>query len=86
RSFGREMESSPLARDVIKTMISMARNLNFDCVIEGVESAEQLALLRSFGCNLAQGYLFSQPLPEDEVLPFIAARRDRSLPAERKIA
>ncbi|MCC0005907.1 MAG: EAL domain-containing protein [Methylobacteriaceae bacterium] len=86
RSFVREMESSPLARDVIKTMISMARNLNFDCVIEGVESAEQLALLRSFGCNLAQGYLFSQPLPEDEVLPFIAARRDRSLPAERKIA
>jgi len=86
RSFVHEMETSPLARDVVKTMISMARNLNFDCVIEGVETGEQLALLKSFGCNMAQGYLFSRPLLEEEVPPFIAARRELGLPLSRKIA
>lgn len=86
RSFVREMETSPLARDVVKTMISMARNLNFDCVIEGVETQEQLALLKSFGCNMAQGYLFSRPLAENEILPFIDARESLGLPAARRIA
>ncbi|MCC2108688.1 MAG: EAL domain-containing protein, partial [Hyphomicrobiales bacterium] len=84
--FVREMETSPLARDVVRTMISMARNLNFDCVIEGVETEEQLALLKTFGCSIAQGYLFSRPLPADQVAPFIAARRGIDLPLERKIA
>ncbi|HOP20416.1 MAG TPA: EAL domain-containing protein, partial [Amphiplicatus sp.] len=74
------------ARDVVRTMISMARNLNFECVIEGVETEEQLALLKTFGCSIAQGYLFSRPLPADKVAPFIAARRDIGPPLERKIA
>jgi len=86
RSFVREMETSPLARDVVKTMISMARNLNFDCVIEGVETGEQLAQLKAFGCNMAQGYLFSRPLQEADVLPFIAARESLGLPMARRIA
>jgi len=86
RSFVREMDTSPLARDVVRTMIAMARNLNFDCVIEGVETGEQFALLKSFGCDMAQGYLFSPPLAEAEVGPFIAARRQRGLPIARQSA
>ena len=86
RGFVNEMETNPLARDVVKTMITMARNLNFDCVIEGVETDEQLAQLKSFGCNMAQGYLFSRPLAESEVLGYVGARRDFALDAARKIA
>lgn len=84
RSFMQEMDSNPLARSVVKTMISMARELDFDCVIEGVETADQLAVLRSFGCSMAQGYLFSPPLPEDEVAAFIAARRAEPVAARRR--
>ncbi|MFT4097765.1 MAG: EAL domain-containing protein [Rhodoblastus sp.] len=74
RGFVHEMETDSRASDVVRTMISMARNLNFDCVIEGVETGEQLEQLRSFGCTMAQGYLFSRPLADSEVLPYVAAR------------
>ncbi len=86
RSFVREMEGSAVARDIVKTMIAMARNLQFDCVIEGVETREQLALLKSFGCNMAQGYLFSRPLSRDEAAAFIYARRALAPSTSRRLA
>jgi EAL domain-containing protein (putative c-di-GMP-specific phosphodiesterase class I) len=41
----------------------LARNLDIETTAEGVETAEHFALLRSAGCQLAQGYLFSRPVP-----------------------
>ncbi|MFV0280060.1 MAG: putative bifunctional diguanylate cyclase/phosphodiesterase [Rhodoblastus sp.] len=81
RSFVNEMETSPLACDIIKTMIGMARNLKLDCVIEGVETPEQYAQLKSFGCTVVQGYLFSKPLAESDVTAYIAARNTPGRPA-----
>ncbi|MFV0280383.1 MAG: EAL domain-containing protein, partial [Rhodoblastus sp.] len=81
RSFVNEMETSPLACDIIKTMIGMARNLKLDCVIEGVETPEQYAQLKSFGCTMVQGYLFSKPLAESDVTAYIAARNAPGRPA-----
>jgi EAL domain-containing protein (putative c-di-GMP-specific phosphodiesterase class I) len=45
----------------------MARSLNLKVVAEGVEQEGQLAFLRAQGCDELQGYLFSQPLPADEI-------------------
>jgi predicted signal transduction protein with EAL and GGDEF domain len=73
RSFVQEMEASALARDIVKTLITMCRNLNLDCVTEGIETEGQLRLLKSFGCTLAQGYLFSKPIPQPQVRAFLAA-------------
>jgi EAL domain-containing protein (putative c-di-GMP-specific phosphodiesterase class I) len=53
-------------------MIALIGSLNLHCVTEGVETSEQFDLLRKFGCNVVQGYLFSRPIPGDEVERFIA--------------
>lgn len=60
------MESSD-NQIIVKAAIGLARELNLDVVVEGVETAEQLKLLRSWGCRTIQGYYFSKPLPASEI-------------------
>ena len=54
-------------RVIVKAAISLAHALNLDVVVEGVETAEQLKLLRAWGCRTVQGYYFSKPLLAKEV-------------------
>jgi len=56
----------------------MARSLDIAVIAEGVERVEQLDLLKSFGCDLAQGFLFSKAVP--------AAEFTRQLGENRRIA
>ncbi len=58
-------------RQLVRAMINLAHNLHLEVVAEGVESAEQLALLRQFGCDQVQGYLISKPLPLAELARFL---------------
>lgn len=51
---------------IVETIISMAQHLNLNVVAEGVETAEQFALLKQQGCPAFQGYYFSRPLPAAE--------------------
>ena len=67
REFVRDIARNADHVALVKTMIDMARNLNMSVVAEGVEDEEQFALLRKFGCDEVQGYLFSPPLPPDAV-------------------
>lgn len=65
-SFIREMDRNPEDRTIVKTIIAMAHTLNIEVIAEGVERAEQMELLKSFGCDLAQGFLFSKAVPAEE--------------------
>jgi EAL domain-containing protein (putative c-di-GMP-specific phosphodiesterase class I) len=47
---------------LVEAIVAMAHSLNLQVVGEGVETAEQLAFLRSLGCDLIQGYYFSRPV------------------------
>lgn len=53
-------------RNILSSVIRMAKWLGLPVVIEGVETEEQVAFLRSIGCTVGQGYYFSQPLPIDK--------------------
>ena len=53
-------------------MIRLPHDLHIGTVAEGVE-AEQIPLLRLLGCDLAQGYYFSRPLPADDIFPLLQA-------------
>jgi EAL domain-containing protein (putative c-di-GMP-specific phosphodiesterase class I) len=50
-------------------------------VAEGVESPEQMALLRGFGCDQVQGFLVSKPLPVGELIDYLLQASDRPLVA-----
>lgn len=67
RSFVKEMSKSENDKDIISAMIAMAHSLNLKVIAEGVETIEQLAFLRSQRCDEMQGYLFSQPVPAEDV-------------------
>lgn len=67
RSFlqlGKEETDEELQKKVVlKHIIGMAQNLGLECIAEGVETVEQVALLKENNCYNAQGYLFDRPLP-----------------------
>lgn len=50
---------------IVASLVSTARSLGVRCLAEGVETAAQFAVLQDLGCDLAQGYLFSRPMPYD---------------------
>ena len=58
---------------MVKATIALARELGLKVVVEGVESIEQLTLLREWGCDLYQGFLGSAPLTHDQLSRFVAA-------------
>lgn len=59
---------------IVQTIIALGRSFGLEVIAEGVESAETLELLRSLGCDGAQGHHFSQPRPADELLDMLAGR------------
>ena len=67
RSFIAGMTSSAHNMTIVSTIISLAHSLNLKVVAEGVETKDQLQLLRLLRCDEMQGYLFSRPLPIEEV-------------------
>lgn len=71
RSFVGGMEQREENRKLVHAMINLAHNLNLEVVAEGVETEEQLALLRSFGCDQVQGYLISRPLPIEQLVEYL---------------
>ena len=68
------------AAAVLSSMIALARDLDRSFVIEGVETEREAMWLKQIGCDLAQGFYFSSPLPANEALKFIAShlRTDRA--------
>ena len=78
RSFMADLLVDKASRDIVKTIVDLCRNLNLDCIIEGVETADHVMILRTLGCRSMQGYHFSRPVPASEVgrlasPPFLAA-------------
>jgi diguanylate cyclase (GGDEF)-like protein len=74
-SFIREMDRNPEDQAIVKTIIAMAHTLNMEVIAEGVERTEQMEQLKSFGCDLAQGFLFSKAVPAAEFTRLLAENR-----------
>jgi diguanylate cyclase (GGDEF)-like protein/PAS domain S-box-containing protein len=74
RSFVEEIGQDTDGSVICDATIGLAHNLGLTVVAEGVETEAQLDYLRSRGCDLVQGYLFSRPIPAAEAEAFIRAR------------
>lgn len=74
-SFIRRIVDDPTPRALTRSSIHLARSLDLKVVAEGVETREQLEILRVLGCDIAQGNLYSRPLPGDRFIRFIHGAR-----------
>ncbi len=73
RAFVNGVASSKNDRALVRTIIAMGSSLGLDVVAEGVETVEQLKMLRHLGCAKAQGYLISHPVPAEAMRSTVAA-------------
>jgi diguanylate cyclase (GGDEF)-like protein len=73
-SFVSEMVADPDAAAIVVCTVQLARALRLRTVAEGAEDAETWAALRRAGCDLAQGYFLSRPLPAEQFDAWLAAR------------
>lgn len=71
RSFVLEAHQSADAETIIRTIINMSHELGFKVVGEGIENNAMVALLTSRGCDIGQGYFFSRPCPQPQILDWL---------------
>ena len=72
QSFVRDMDKNEDSRELVKSIISLGKNMKKKIVAEGVENIEEAQLLKELGCEMAQGFYFSKALPELEVVNFMS--------------
>jgi EAL domain-containing protein (putative c-di-GMP-specific phosphodiesterase class I) len=73
QSFVRDIPAQRADMEIVAAVISLAKNLRLDVLAEGVETETQLETLRRLDCEFAQGYLFSRPLPPEEIFRLLKA-------------
>ena len=78
RSFIQDIQTSSQDMEIVQAIIVMAHTLQLQVVTEGVETTEQLELLRHYGCDFIQGYLISRPV-ELDALPRVLEQLNTSL-------
>jgi EAL domain-containing protein (putative c-di-GMP-specific phosphodiesterase class I) len=74
------VEDAPTSADsalIVKSIIDLAHGLGLTVTAEGVETEDQLKLLRDLGCDVAQGYFVAQPLHPDELIPWLDQFEER---------
>jgi diguanylate cyclase (GGDEF)-like protein len=75
RSFVEKIAEPGGTRPIVATIVSLARCLRMRTVAEGVETQSQLEIIRELDCDLIQGFLFSRPLAEPDLLALLRAQR-----------
>src|SRR5882757_1499916 len=71
RSFVANIMADAQSRSIVDAVSRLSHSLGKSVVAEGVEDAQQLAAVSELGCDVAQGYLFSKPMPAEEVTGFL---------------
>lgn len=78
KSFVRDVAHNRTDAAIATAIISMGRSLNLSVIAEGVETEGQLDFLKKTQCDEVQGFLFSKPIPPDEVIEFMKNRRQET--------
>ena len=80
RSFVSDMSETSTSARLVRAIVQLAEDLGLQTVAEGVEAREQVTILLGLGCDRAQGFHYSKPLPLEELLAWIEQRRIRKAP------
>lgn len=84
RSFVTCLHEKPASHKIVKSLLTLSRDMGLECVAEGVETPEELAALRHLGCTLVQGYFYSPPLSAQNVETFLSEQKAKSVLPERE--
>lgn len=71
RSFVSDMHNNPASFKIVKSLLALSADMQLDCIVEGVESAQELSALESLGAKLVQGYYFAKPMPAQQTLAWL---------------
>lgn len=72
RGFIKNIEHSAQDFRLVELILDIAKNLKMPVIAEGVETENQLTMLKNAGCDFVQGYYFSRPVPPEKFEKFIA--------------
>ncbi len=89
RAFVKDVATNPEDIILLRTIMSLAQNFDFQIIAEGVEDLDQIHILRELECDLLQGYYFSKPIPAEEVPPLAVRNFSEEiapLPGARKLS
>ena len=75
QSFVHDIETDPNDREIVQTIMNIARSMKISVIAEGVETPMQALLLRQFGCHIFQGYYFAKPQPLEKFLAELSRNR-----------
>ena len=81
RSFVKDITDGIGSLNIVRAVAAMAQGLGMSTTAEGVETQEQLAIVKAEGCTEMQGFLFSRPLPAANVDALLAKRNLAERPA-----
>jgi EAL domain-containing protein (putative c-di-GMP-specific phosphodiesterase class I) len=85
RSFVDRLGYSTQDEAIVQSVVALAQTLKLSLTAEGIETEQQLAKLRTLGCDRGQGYYFARPLPANEVTALLAPLSERiEIPASRR--
>ena len=80
RSFVNLINDEGANTELVRTIISMAKNLDLKVIAEGIETRSQLEALKELNCESGQGYLLAKPMAADELLSFLRREVDKPIP------
>ncbi|HSB95749.1 MAG TPA: EAL domain-containing protein [Spongiibacteraceae bacterium] len=75
QSFIRDIEKLPVNESIVRAIAALAKSLSLEIVAEGTETQSELTFVKACGCDEAQGYFYSRPLPPSELLNWLAIPR-----------
>jgi predicted signal transduction protein with EAL and GGDEF domain len=75
RSFGAALDSKARGLGLVATIQHLCRSLSIECIIEGIETKQQLEIARSAGCRYVQGFLYSPPIEAADLAPYLTGEK-----------
>lgn len=75
RTFVTAIDVDPASFKIVKSLIALCQDMQLECIVEGVETADELGALKKLGCTWAQGYLFAKPMPACDIRAWLEGER-----------
>ncbi len=71
KSFVKDLGTDNNSSKIVRSLIALCRDMSLTCIVEGVETAEQLEHLKAIGCTVFQGYHFARPMPPEAIASYL---------------